>query len=280
MGKRLEAAATARFERDGVVFPVPVMSADDAAGCLSRFEAMSAERAGRLPAALNAKPHLLVPWLWELVHDPRIVDAVEDLIGPDILCWATSFIAKQGQDGRYVTWHQDATHWNLSAPEAVTAWLAFTPSDRSNGCVRAVPGTHRVQLAHDHPGDRNNMLGRGERVVADIDESAVVDLVLAPGEMSLHHPLIVHGSDANVSDRPRVGFAIRYIPAAIRQINGAPNSATWVRGRDHGHFEREQAPEAEFHPDAMKRHRRVLRQAMGVIFGDAPPREYGPAAGA
>lgn len=266
---RPDEVTKARFERDGLVFPISVLDAEEVAGLLHRYEAMVAARGGRLPAALNAKPHLLVPWLWDLVHDPRVVDAVEALLGPDILCWATSFIAKRSGDGRYVTWHQDATHWNLSSPEAVTAWVALTPSDRSNGCVRAVPGTHHRQLAHDHPDDRNNMLGRREQVVADIDERTAIDIVLRPGEMSLHHPLIIHGSEPNLSNGPRVGFAIRYIPAAIRQTDGLENSATLVRGRDHGTFVLEQQPEGEFHPEALKRHRMVLRRAMGVIFGDA-----------
>ncbi|MDQ6437385.1 phytanoyl-CoA dioxygenase family protein [Mesorhizobium sp. LHD-90] len=268
---RPDEALKARFEHDGLVFPIPVLEADEAAQYLSSYEAMVAARGGRLPKAFNAKTHLLVPWLWDLVHDPRVVDVVEEVLGPDILCWGTSFITKHGGDGRYVTWHQDATHWKLSSPEAVTAWVALTPSDRNNGCVRAVPGTHHVQLAHDHPEDPNNMLGRREQVVADIDEETAVDIVLRPGEMSIHHPLIIHGSEPNLSSGPRVGFAIRYIPASIRQLDGLENSATLVRGRDHGTFVLEQEPEGEFHPEAVKRHRMVLRRGMSVIFGDAVP---------
>jgi non-haem Fe2+, alpha-ketoglutarate-dependent halogenase len=268
-GKRLDAEAVARFERDGVLFPVRALPTDEVATHLRALEAIENARAGRLPPSLNAKPHLLITWLWQLVHDPRIVDAVEDLLGPDLLCFGTSFISKSGHDARHVSWHQDATHWGLSQPHAVTAWLAFTPSLRSNGCVRAVPGTHARQLAHDHPVDPDNLLGRRERVQLDIDEAAVVDVELQPGEMSLHHPLLVHGSEPNRSGARRTGFALRYLPGDIRQADGKKGSATWVRGRDFGHFEWEHAPEADFHPTARARHTQALRRGLEVIFAGA-----------
>jgi non-heme Fe2+,alpha-ketoglutarate-dependent halogenase len=115
------------------------------------------------------------------------------------------------------------------------------------------------------------MLGRREEVVEGVDESAAVDLVLRPGEMSLHDPMIVHGSAPNLSSMRRIGFGIRYIPAGVGQRDGQRNSATLVRGRDHGHFELEQAPAAAFHPDAVRRHQHALRLGMAVIFGKPPP---------
>jgi non-haem Fe2+, alpha-ketoglutarate-dependent halogenase len=272
MGSRLDSGAVARFRGDGFLFPVRALPAGEAAALLARLEAIEARRAGRLPPAFNAKPHLLLPWLWELVHDARILDPVEDLLGPDILCWGSSFIAKRGRDGRFVSWHQDATHWGLSSPEAVTAWVALTPSRRANGCVRMLPGTHRRALPHEDTRDPLNMLGRRERALTAIDEARVVDVELAPGEMSLHDPLVLHGSDANASGERRVGFAVRYIPGHVRQAGGRRNFAAPVRGRDHGHFERERPPEAEFHPAAVARHREVLRRGMAVIFGEADRR--------
>lgn len=268
MGRRLDESSVARFARDGFLFPIRVYSAQDIAVRLRWLEALEASRAGRIPPALNAKVHLLVPWLWDMVHEPAIVDAVEDLLGPDLLCWGTSFIAKNGPDARHVTWHQDATHWNLTEPRAVTAWVAFTPSTRANGCVRMLPGSNRQALPHRDSGDRLNMLGRREEVIGTVGENRAVDVVLAPGEMSLHDPLIVHGSEPNSSTSRRIGFAIRYIPGTVGQRHGQRNSATLVRGRDHGHFDLERVPEGLLHPDAIRRHRRVLRQGMEVIFGD------------
>lgn len=272
MGRRLDESSVARFARDGFLSPVRVYSAEEMALRLSWLESIEESRAGRIPPALNAKVHLLVPWLWDMVHAPEIVDAVEDLLGPDLLCWGTSFISKQGPDPRHVTWHQDATHWNLTAPRAVTAWIAFTPSSRANGCVRMIPGSNRQAVPHRDSGDRLNMLGRREMVIDTVEETDAVDIVLAPGEMSLHDPLTIHGSEPNRSTSRRVGFAIRYIPGDVGQRHGLRNSATLVRGRDHGHFDLETAPEGLFHPDAIRRHRKVLRSGMEVIFGDAVAR--------
>jgi ectoine hydroxylase-related dioxygenase (phytanoyl-CoA dioxygenase family) len=205
------------------------------------------------------------------VRDSSIVDPVEDLIGPDILCLGTSFISKAARGSRYVTWHQDATHWNLSAPVAVTAWVALTPSTRTNGCVRVIPGTNKKGLPHRDNGDRANMLGRREEVLGGIDAAQAVDVVLAPGEMSLHDPLVVHGSEPNRSVARRTGFAIRYIPAHAALRDGQRSSATLVRGRDHGHFDLEVPPEGLFHPAAMQRHARIVRLLLAVIFkNDAP----------
>ncbi len=259
-----------RFSRDGFLFPIRVLEPQEAGDCLARLEAMEAQRAGRLSAVFNAKPHLLVPWLWDLVHDPRIVDRVEDILGPDLLCWGTSFISKSPGDSRYVAWHQDITYWGLTTTDAATAWVALTPSVPENGCVRAVPGSHRQRLAHTDSGDSANLLGRGEKMIAAVNDSEAIDLVLAPGEMSLHHCLAVHGSAHNNSHLRRVGFAIRYISSANTLRAGARNSATLVRGRNLGSFALEKAPEGEFHPAAVARHPGIVRDGMRIIFDGAP----------
>lgn len=267
MGKVLSDTQIARYRDRGALYPLPALSAAEAASCLARLEAIEAQRAGRLPPALNAKAHLLLPWLWDLVHLPAIVDAAEDLLGPDLLCWGTSFISKSGRDARHVTWHQDATHWHLTAPRGLTAWVALTPSTPENGCVRVLPGTHCRVVSHRDSGDRLNLLGMREAVDEPIDPSAAQDMVLAPGEMSLHHPLVIHGSEPNHSGSRRVGFAIRYIAGDVRQTDGLENSATLVRGRDRGGFMLEVPPEGPFHPAAMRRHADVVRRGMRVIFG-------------
>ena len=277
MGKRLSQDQIDRFSREGYLFPLKALETQEAADGLARLEALEAARAGRLPPLFNAKPHLLAPWLWDIVHDPRIVDCVEDLLGPDLLCLGTSFISKRPMDERYVAWHQDVTYWGLASPEAVTAWVALTPSAPENGCVRAIPGTHLQTLAHTDSGDAANLLGRGEKMVDEVEESGAVDFLLAPGEMSIHHCLVAHGSAANASNMRRVGFAIRYVPNRVAQKPGAHNTATLVRGRDFGNFELEQAPEGEFHPEAVRRHAAIFRRGMKVIFdgarrqGDADP---------
>ena len=269
--KRLSRDQAAGFQRDGILSPIRAITAAEAGLRLAELEQIEAARAGRLPPSLNAKPHLLIPSLWDLVLDARIVDPVEDILGPDLLCLGTSFISKAPRDGRYVSWHQDTTHWGLDAPEAVTAWLALTPSVAGNGCLKVVPGSHSAQRRHDNPPDRLNMLGRKERLSEAVDANAVINVELAPGEMSLHHPLVVHSSEPNQSQQRRTGFAIRYIPGHVGLAGQHRNSATLVRGRNHDQFDLEQAPEGQFHPDAMMRHKQVLRRSMEVIFDGARP---------
>lgn len=277
MANRLSQDQIDSFSREGYLFPIRALETQEAAAALARLEAMEAERDGRLPPLFNAKPHLLMPWLWDIVHDARIVDCVEDLLGPDLLCLGTSFISKRPMDQRYVAWHQDVTYWGLASPEAVTAWVALTPSAPQNGCVRAIPGTHLKTLAHTDSGDGANLLGRGEKMVDEVEEQRAIDFTLAPGEMSVHHCLVAHGSAANHSDMRRVGFAIRYVPGRVAQKPGAHNTATLVRGRDCGNFELEQAPEGEFHPEAVRRHTAIFRRGMKVIFDGAPNRRQSDA---
>src|SRR5690606_27237881 len=111
-----------------------------------------------------------------------------------------------------------------------------------SGCMRVVPGTHTTQLSHKDSFAETNMLSRGQEVQADVDEAEAVDVVLAPGQMSLHHVLLIHGSEPNRAQHRRVGLAIRYIAGHVSQTSGVRDTAAWVRGRDHGHFDLEQAP--------------------------------------
>jgi hypothetical protein len=264
--KRLSEGQRERYCRDGVLHPLRLIERGEAQECLARFERIEAARAGRLPPSLNAKPHLLIPWAWDVVHDARILDVAEDLLGPDLLCWASSFIVKNADDGRYVAWHQDATYWGLSAPKAVTVWIALTPSTKENGCVRFLPGTHRSPRPHVDTRDANNLLGRRESVAERVDDTNALDAELEPGEASLHDALILHGSNANRTSGRRVGFSLRYIPASLAHAGPGENSATLVRGRNLSNFALEREPEGEFHPAAMARHRDVFRRAMSTIF--------------
>jgi ectoine hydroxylase-related dioxygenase (phytanoyl-CoA dioxygenase family) len=257
------------FRRDGIVFPVPVLAPEEIARHDMALRALEGARAGRLPPLLNFKPHLLVPWLWQLIREPRILDPVEALLGTDLLCWEASFFSKAPRDKAFVTWHQDATYWGLTENVGVTAWLAFTPSTRENGCMRIIPGSHLRALAHAETEDRNNMLPAREEVREPVDESRAVDVVLQPGQMSLHHPILIHGSEPNNSSERRVGLAIRYISGRVAQRGAERGTATLVRGKDHGHFDLEQAPEAEFHSDARARHSALLRRWMKIVAAEA-----------
>ncbi len=270
MGKRLTPAEVDRYRRDGILFPVDVMSPAEASDLLRRLEQTEQAHGGRLAGRGNQKPHLLHPWMDRLVRHPLILDAVEDVLGPNLLCWGSQFFTKNARDASYVSWHQDGTSWGLSSPDVVTAWVALTPSMPENGCMRVIPGTHKRQVPHADTFAESNLLSRGQEIAVDVDLEQAVDVTLQPGQMSLHHVLIFHGSEQNRADRRRVGFAIRYVPTSVSQTSGIRESALLVRGVDEfGHFDHELSPEADMHPDAVARHKLIIDRQMQILYAGA-----------
>jgi chlorinating enzyme len=253
--KSLSEAAIRQYRELGYLAPVPALTRSEACDLRRRLETFEAGGVG-MQGAIRHKPHLLLTWLDELIRHPRILDAVEDIIGPDILCWGTSFFIKERRDPSYVSWHQDSTYWGLEPPDIVTAWVAFTDSTAANGAMRVIPETHKLdQVLHRDTFAPKNLLSRGQEIMVDVDARKAVMLELAAGEMSLHHVRLIHGSDPNPSDDRRIGFAIRYIPTHVRQVAGSHDSATLVRGKDHHHhFVPEQRPDADMSPGAMAHH--------------------------
>jgi ectoine hydroxylase-related dioxygenase (phytanoyl-CoA dioxygenase family) len=267
----LTQAQQTAYARDGCLPRLPVLPPAEAADLLARLEAVERAEGGRLSAATNQKPHLLFPFLAEMVRDPRILDAVEGVLGPDILCWAAGFFAKNPNDGKRITWHQDSTYWGLSAPDICTAWLALTPSTPESGCMRVLPGSHTTdQLPHHDTFAADNLLSRGQEIAVAVDERQAVDLVLAPGEMSLHHVRLIHGSEPNRSAARRIGFAIRYIPTHLRQTLGSDDSATLVRGTDrYRHFRPEPRPAADRDPPCVAFHADMLARTQRILYAGA-----------
>src|SRR5262245_12493316 len=274
MGKSLTSAAVAAYARDGYHFPVPVLTPAGAREYRERLERAERDLGGPLRGVYRVKPHLLFTWLADLVRHPAILDAVEDALGPDLLCWNTSFFTKEARSPGFVSWHQDATYWGLSEPDVLTAWVAFTESTPDNGNMRVVPKSHRGPVPHVDTFHPDNLLSRGQEITVAVDEADAADIVLRPGELSLHHVLIVHGSGANPSADRRIGFAIRYIPTRIRQTGGPRDSATLVRGTDaFGHFELEPRPDADLDPAMLALHAEISdRQAKILYRGTARTR--------
>ena len=256
--KALPHAAVEHYAAQGYYAPVPVLSTAEAAALRGKLEAFEGG-AGPMAGKLRHKSHLLFTWLNGLIRHPRILDAVEDLIGPDILCWGSSFFIKEPRNPGFVSWHQDSTYWGLDPADVVTAWVALSDSTATNGAMRVMPGTHKLeQVPHRDTFRPENLLSRGQEIMVDVDERQAVMLDLAAGEMSLHHVRLIHGSDPNPTGQRRIGFAIRYIPTYVRQVAGAHDSATLVRGVDRfGHFEAEQVPEADMSDAAVAYHAAV-----------------------
>jgi len=267
MPKLLSETQIAQYREDGYLAPIRIMGEDEALGLRARLEAVEARTGGPLRGDLRHKSHLLFPFLADLVRHPVLLDAVEDLIGPDILCWSSSFFIKEAANPAFVSWHQDSTYWGLSAPDVVTAWVALTPSQAENGAMAVIPGSHTIdQIPHRDTFHRHNLLTRGQEVAVEVDEKKAVMLSLRPGEMSLHHVRLVHGSAPNPSLDRRIGYAIRYIPTSIRQLEGE-DSATLVRGTDHyGHFELEPRPDGEMTPAMMALHKRIAERNAKILY--------------
>lgn len=270
MGKVLNADEVGRFHDEGIHFPVNAFSLDEAATLRRGFEQIEAHDGGHMSARTNKKPHLLVPWIAELIRSPKILDAVEDVLGPDILCWSSQFFAKDAHDPHFISWHQDATYWGLSSDEVLTVWVALTPSTVQSGCMRVVPGTHKNQVEHRDTFESANLLSRGQEIAVDVREEDAVNVVLEPGQFSMHSVLLFHGSEPNRADHRRIGYAIRYIPTRVRQTIGNADSATLVRGVDrHNHFEHEKRPVAAFDAAAVAHHRFVTDRQAKMVFSGA-----------
>lgn len=271
----LSSEAVESYRRYGYHFPVDVLTEAEAGAYRMQVEAFEARNGGPIKGELRHKPHVLFTWLNDLVRHPRILDAVEDVLGPNLLCWSSTFFIKEANDAGFVSWHQDSTYWGLSSPEVTTVWLALTPASRVNGCMKFVPGSHTVQVTHNDTFHKDNLLTRGQEVAVEVDEDKAVLVVLRPGQASLHHVLLVHGSAPNRSGDRRIGFAIRYIPTHVRQIAGERDSATLVRGVDkYGNFELEPPPLADFSPDARALHAAITQRQLKVLYRGTDRNEY------
>ena len=272
MDNFLSAEAVRRFDEQGFVAPVAALSHDEAEHYRLRLERASAVQPETALRVLKMKSHMVFGCLDELVRLPAILDAVESLLGPDILVWTSSLFSKNAASPDFVSWHQDMAYWGLEPPEIVTAWVALTDSKPDNGCMRVVPGTHKLDIVpHSDTFGANNMLSRGQEVAVEIDEAAAVDIDLDPGEMSIHHAKIVHGSHANLSSRARIGFAIRYISPSVRQAAGAEDSVMLVRGEDRqGNFLYDPRPKDDFDTEALPAYEEVCERSRKILFRPTP----------
>jgi len=275
MPKILSDAAVAAYHRDGYYSPVPAISGAEATDFRRRLEAHEAHAGAPLQGNWRHKTHLLFTWADELVHHPAIVDAVEDVIGPNILCWTTNFFIKEPASRGFVSWHQDSTYWGLDPDDVITAWVAFTKSDRESGCMTVIPGTHRKeQIPHVDTFHQDNLLSRGQEIAVEVDESQAVDIVLRPGEISLHHIKLVHGSAPNRSSDRRIGFAIRYIPTYVRQTK-VRDSATLVRGVDtYHHFDLEPRPQHDIDEAALAAHADAINRQVAALYQGTGKKEF------
>jgi non-heme Fe2+,alpha-ketoglutarate-dependent halogenase len=198
------------YERDGCLGPIPVLTSEEAAAFRGALEAQEALMGGRLKRMDNC--HLFFRWAYDLATHPAVLDVLEDILGPDLFVHSTRIFYKHPYDPAYVSWHQDGTYSQLNSKPAPSAWIALSESNAENGCLRVVPGSHRAgKLPHNETYAPDNLLNHGEEIAVVVVESSARDMILRPGEMSLHHVNLIHGSNPNRSGTKRVGFAVSYI---------------------------------------------------------------------
>jgi non-haem Fe2+, alpha-ketoglutarate-dependent halogenase len=228
-----------QFERDGYLCPIRVPDDREVERHLASYMEYSAANKARLDALppnqkyqVLSETHFVLPWVYEIVINPRVLDAVEGLLGPNLLAWNSNWFTKMPSEKSFVSWHQDGTYWKLNPPTVVTAWVALSPSVASNGCMRVIPGTHtQPMIPQRETYLPENALSRGQEIAVEVDEKQAVDLNLRPGEMSLHHIWIIHGSNANTTkETPRIGIAIRYTRPEVVQDSPTKPFAMLVRG--------------------------------------------------
>ena len=251
MPKILTTEQIEQFRNEGYAFPFDCLTADEARTCRERIEAYEATIDGDIAQHMRIKVHLGFRWLWEIAHHPKLLDAVEDLLGPDILLYLSTFWFKDARDGRFVTWHQDSAYYGLDPHDVVTLWLGFTDATPENGCMRVLPGSHRwPDQSHVETYDRRNLLARGQSIEG-LDDSAAVCMPLRAGQFSLHHERMLHSSPPNHSDDRRLGMSFTFLPTRVRCVIGR-RTAILARGVDrYGHWDYDPEPRFDLDPVCM-----------------------------
>jgi non-heme Fe2+,alpha-ketoglutarate-dependent halogenase len=260
----LPAAKVTQWKHDGFLSPFPLLDAQELAAYREGVERYEAWLGAPINADANHKwrsmPYLLMPWAAKLARDPRILDKVEDLIGPDILIFTSTFFIKEPHSPTIAAWHQDSTYYGLEPKEEVTAWVALTEASEAAGCMDALSfrGKPR-QLSHVSRVVKNSVNRAGQVITEPLDDGAPVAMPLKPGWFSMHHGLCPHRSGPNTSSHRRIGLGLNYIPTRTRPSGTIRQAALLVRGTDrYGHFEAAAWPAEELGKNEVATHERAM----------------------
>jgi len=276
MTKLLSLEQVNQYHNSGFVSPVDVLTQDEIKQSISEIENFEEETGQLIDFPHKSRCHQLFAWADYLVHHPKILDAVEDIIGPNILCYHATLWVKPGESNSFVRWHQDGTYFFLDPAKHITAWVALTIADEEAGCMQVIPGSHKNDF-FDHNDDTNpdNMIPRGQGLAIEVETETAVGMPLQAGQMSLHHTKLFHASFNNMRDTRRIGFGISYIPTDVKDIGNTPANALLVRGEDkYNNFLPEKRLESpgsqdqfDYHLSLMKQFRK--RQDEGASFSKA-----------
>lgn len=263
--KAITQEQAAAYHRDGFLFPIPALTAEEALQALRDLERIEATLGAPLTKSelkWRGGAYTYSPAVDKLVRHPRILDAVEDVLGPDILVfWATYFIKEPGTPA-HTAWHQDATYFGLDPLEHVTAWVALQDASREAGCMEVVSNRGQHHQYH-HAAARlpNSINGAGQVIVEPIDTRETAFMELKAGEMSLHHTMCLHRSAPNNAPYRRIGLGISYIPAHVKPTCPTRMSALLVRGQDkYHHFDHLVPPAGELTAESIANHAETYRR--------------------
>ena len=261
------------YHDNGYLFPLDLFDAaevdricDDFDG--ARRDAKAQGLGGEWPLLTRANAQLLMPFVYRTASAPQLLDAVESILGPDLLLWSAEFFIKGAHSDKIVSWHQDLTYWGLGeTDDEITAWLALSEVNVESGCMRFMPGSHRQRiLPHRDTFDESNLLSRGQEVAVDVDEDDAVNVELHPGQVSLHHGRIFHASGPNQSDHDRVGLVFRFLTPSVRQRVSERDYAMQVRGiDDRGNWIHVAPPTRNFAPADLALYARIRDDQRGAL---------------
>jgi hypothetical protein len=256
MPKRLSEAQVKQYREDGYASPVDVFSEMDVARLRAGLEGWEKQSGGPLTYPEKSAAYLLFDWADEIAFHPAVLDAVEDLIGPDILIYHSTIFVKEAHSPAFVHWHQDGAYFFLAPDLQVTAWIALSEASELAGCMRVIPGSHRGDwLPHEDDPSPNNMIPRGQGVLHRYQDNDGVPMPLKAGQMSLHHTKALHASGGNQNNDRRIGVNISYIPTCTIPRSEPKPGALLARGVDRfGHFAPESRLRGHLLPEARAAH--------------------------
>mgnify|MGYP000591937640 FL=1 len=248
MPKVLSAAGVESAKRNGYAYPVPVVAPEKAHHYLKQFEEFERNHSHDRPRKLMVKAHILFPWMIELGTTPALLDAIEDLIGPDIMLTISAVWVKDGNDPSFTTWHQDSAYFGYEPMDVWGAWIGLTDSHIEHGCMRYLPRSHLApEMSHTETYDELNLLSRGQSI-DQLDDSKAVDAEVSAGEASIHHFRLAHSSKPNTSDQRRIGILFVYCAPRVRPTLGR-YPALLVRGENSfDYWDQDPIPDCDLDP--------------------------------
>ena len=262
MPKFLTEKQVKQYREEGFISPVSVMDETEALGLREQIESFEASQGKQMYGVQRTKCSLRFPFIYELATRKNILDAVEDLLGPNILMYQCAMWFKEPESGSYVSWHQDCSYYGMDPLALVSAWVALSPANAESGCMQVIPGSHKggqypVEFTEIR---ETNLLASGQNTLCEFDPEQAILMPLRPGEMSLHHVALVHSSRPNHSSDRRMGISIGYLPTNVRQTTSLKASAMLMRGEDDfGFFTLDELPPVSaLDEDTVERHERAV----------------------